>query len=253
MPPTKRPFPRFVADASQEGRPYGRWEERLRAEFARGCEPLATEAGSGLDPMTVRWFPDRSWGGRVYVPASGRAAEPTTDEDGESVLAEYYGWVSFAPGDDGDEPADLRSKVDFTDVTAEGNPDWRIDLNDDVIGGWRTDGGRGGDVTLIWGLPLVRGAVAATAELDGEPLDQAPVADGRFTLVAVDAVHGFGDDLYLEVKLWDRSVRELASESLYAEPDGGEEPDDDEPHDEEGPAGDDEPDGEREPDGNRRA
>ena len=217
MPPTKRPFPRFVADASQEGRPYGRWEERLRAEFARGCEPLAAEAGSPLDPMTVRWFPDRSWGGRVYVPASGRAAEASTDEDGESVLAEYFGWVSFAPGADGDEPEDLRSRVDFTDVTAEGNPDWRIDLNDDVIGDWRTDGGRGGDMTLVWGLPLVRGAVAATAEIDGEPLDQAAVTDGRFTLIAVDAVHGFGDDLYLEVKLWDRSVRQLASESLYAE------------------------------------
>jgi hypothetical protein len=223
MPPTKKPFPRFVADASQEGRPYGRWEERLRAEFARACEALATEAGSPLDAMTVRWFPDRSWGGRVYVPASGRATDSTADEDGESVLAEYYGWVSFAPGGNGDEPADLRSKADFTDVTADTNPDWRIDLNDDVIGAWTTDGGRGGEVTLIWGLPLVRGAVAATAELDGEPIDQAPVADGRFTLVAVDAVHGFGDDLFLDVKLWDRSVRELASESLYADSDSDEE------------------------------
>ena len=75
----------------------------------------------------------------------------------------------------------------------------------------------------------MRGAVAATAELDGEPLDQAPVAEGRFTLVAVDAVHGFGDDLYLEVKLWDRSVRQLASESLYADAESGdEEPDGDE-------------------------
>ncbi len=123
----------------------------------------------------MRWFPDRAWGGRVYVPAAGRAAEETTDEDGEAVLAEFYGWVSFDPGSNSDEPTDLRSKVDFTDVTAEDNPEWKIDINDDVIGSWRTDGGRGGDVTLIWGLPLVRGAVAATAELDDEPLDQAPV------------------------------------------------------------------------------
>ena len=218
MPPTRRPFPRFIADAAQEGRPYGRFEERLREVFATACEPLAEEAGSALDPMTVKWFPDRSWAGRVYVPASGRAATPTTDEEGESVLAEYFGWVSFARGGEGEEPQDLTAKADFTDVTAEQNPDWRIDLNDDVVGSWRTDGGRGGDVTLIWGLPLVRGAVAATAELDGETLDQGPVADGRFTLVAVDAVHGFGDDLYLEVKLWDRAVRELASEGLYDEP-----------------------------------
>jgi hypothetical protein len=223
VPPIRRPFPRSIADASQEGRPYGRWQERLREAFASECESLAAEAGSALDPMTVKWFPDRTWGGRVYVPASGRAAAPTGGEDGDEVLAEYYGWVSFDPGDDGDEPADLLARVDFTDVTAEDNPGWKIDLNDDVIGRWRTDGGRGGDVTLIWGLPLVRGAVAATAELEGETLDQTPVADGRFTLVAVDAVSGFGDDLFLEIKLWDRRVRELASESLYAEP-GEEEP-----------------------------
>jgi hypothetical protein len=48
-------------------------------------------------------------------------------------------------------------------------------------------------------------------------------------LVAVDAVHGFGDDLFLDVKLWDRSVRELASESLYADSDS----DEDEPEGEE--------------------
>jgi hypothetical protein len=216
MPPVRRPFPRFVADASQEGRPYGRWEERLRESFTAACEPLASEAGSPLDPMTVKWFPDRSWGGRVYVPASGRASEASANGDGEGVLAEYFGWVSFEPGEDG-EPQDLRATADFTDVTADDNPDWRIDLNDDVIGAWRTDGGRGGDITLVWGLPLVRGAVAVTAELDGEPLDQAPVTDGRFTLVAVDAVTGFGDDLFLEIKLWDRAVREIASESLYAE------------------------------------
>jgi hypothetical protein len=217
MPPIRRPFPRSIADASQEGRPYGRWEERLREAFVNECESLAGDAGAALDAMTVKWFPDRTWGGRIYVPASGRAAEATTNADGDEVLVEYYGWVSFDPGDDGDEPSDLRSRADFTDVTAEDNPDWKIDLNDDVIGGWRTDGGRGGDVTLIWGLPLVRGAVAATAELDGDTLDQTPVADGRFTLVSVDAVSGFGDDLFLEVKLWDRAVRQIASESLYAE------------------------------------
>ena len=175
MPPVRQPFPRFIADAAREGRPYGRWEERLREEFAKACGPLADEAGSALDPMTVKWFPDRSWGGRVYVPASGRAAQAVKYEAGEEVLAEFYGWVSFAAGDDDSEPSDLRAKVDFTDVTAE---------------------------------------------LDGEAIDQAPVSDGRFTIVAVDAVHGFGDDLYLEIKLWGRNVALVASESLYAADEG---------------------------------
>jgi hypothetical protein len=217
MPPTRRPFPRFIADASQESSPYGRWGERLLSEFAKACEPLAAEAGSPLDRESVRWFPDRAWGGRVYVPATGSAAEANTNGDGEEGAAEYYGWVSYVPGDGDSEPTDFTATADFTDVTAADNPDWQIDLNDDVIGTWRTDGGRGGDVTLVWGLPLVRGAVAATAELEGDPIDQAPVTEGRFTLVAVDAVHGFGDDLYMSVKLWDRRVRQLAAESLYAD------------------------------------
>jgi hypothetical protein len=33
----------------------------------------------------------------------------------------------------------------------------------------------------------------------------------------VDAVRGFGDELYLEIRLWDRTLRQIATESLYAE------------------------------------
>jgi hypothetical protein len=37
--------------------------------------------------------------------------------------------------------------------------------------------------------------------------------------MAVDAVHGFGEDLFLDICLWDRTLRRpLAVESLYAEP-----------------------------------
>ena len=208
-PPVPRPFPAFIADSPQEKMPYGRWEERLRTKFAKTCERHAAEAGAPLDPESLRWFPERAWGGRVYVPVTGRGASEAT--------VEYFGHVSFERPSKG-EPRDLRASADFTDVTAEDNPDWRIDLNDDVVGAWRAEGERGGNVTLVWGLPLVRGAVAATAELDGEVLDQAAVEDGRFTLVAVDAVRGFGDELYLEIKLWDRSLREIATESLYDEP-----------------------------------
>jgi hypothetical protein len=214
MPPIPRPFPRFIADPPQESKPYGRWEERLTDEFAKACSGHASDAGAPLDPETLRWFPERTWGGRVYVPATGSGAE--RDDGDEAGAIEYFGWVSFERPEDG-EPGDLRSSADYTDVTAEDNPDWRIDLSDDVIGTWRAEGERGGDITLVWGLPLVRGAIAATAELDGEVIDQAAVTDGRFTLVAVDAVRGFGDDLYVEVKLWNRTLRPIASETLYAE------------------------------------
>jgi hypothetical protein len=225
MPPVPRPYPRFIADSPQESQPYGRWEERLREEFAKACSSHADEAGAPLDPETIKWFPERGWGGRVYVPATGSgsergpAGEGESDEGAEAAAPiEYFGWVSFERTGDG-EPEDLTARADFTDVTAEDNPDWRIDLSDDVIGAWRAEGERGGDITLVWGLPLVRGAMAVTAELDGEVIDQAAVTDGRFTLIAVDAVRGFGDDMYLEVKLWNRTLRPIAAESLYAESD----------------------------------
>lgn len=211
MPPLARPYPRFIADTAQESRPYGRWEERLREAFVAACGDLAAEAGTQVDAETLRFFPERTWGGRTYIPVAGRGAQAV-----EGTVPEFFGHVSFWHNPDG-EPGELVPDVDFTDVTADDNPDWQVDLNDDVVGAWRADGGRGGDVTLVWGTPLVRGALAATAELAGEVVDQAAVIEGRFTLIAVDAVHGFGDDVFLDVKLWDRRLREIASESLYAD------------------------------------
>ena len=209
-PPIARPFPRFMADTPQDARPYGEWQARLLAAFVGACEALAEEAGAPLDPETLRFFPERTWGRRIYVPAVGQASEE------QGGLPEYYGYLQFDLGESG-EPGDLVAEADFTDVTADDNPDWKVDLNDAVIGEWRADGGRGGEVTLIWGTPLVRGAIAATAELGPEILDQTAVNDGRFTLIAVDAVHGFGDELFLEINLWDRRLNPVASESLYEE------------------------------------
>ena len=205
MPPVRQPIPRFIADASAEGLPYGRWGARLRDEFAKACEPHISEAGG--PPGEVTWFPERSWGGRVYVPA-------VAPVEGAARPSEYFGYVSFVRTEDG-EPADIRALADFTDQTADTNPHWQIDLNEEVIGTWRGEGERRGDVTLVWGTPLIRGAQAATAELDGDVVDQTPVSDERFTLIAVDAVKGFPDDLYLEVSLWTNKGQRLSGESLY--------------------------------------
>jgi hypothetical protein len=207
-PPVRRPIPRFVADASVEALPYGRHAQRLRDAFANACEKHVGEAGG--PPGEVTWFPERTWGGRVYVPA-------VAPVEGAATPSEYFGCVSFIRPENG-EPGDFSAVADFTDVTAEGNPDWEIDLNEEVIGAWRGEGERLGEVTLVWGTPMIRGAEAATAELDGDVIDQTPVADERFTLIAVDAVKGFPDELYLEIKLWGKRGVPLASESLYDEP-----------------------------------
>ena len=207
-PPIARPIPRFIADASVEGLPYGRWAQQLRDRFAKACEPHVAEAGGA--PGELTWFPERAWGGRVYVPV----AAPV---QGASAPSEYFGYVSFVRTGEG-EPGEISATADFTDVTADQNPDWRIDLNEEVIGSWRGEGDRAADVTLVWGTPMIRGAGAATAELDGEVLDQTPVSDERFTLIALDAVKGFPVDLFLEVSLWGSRNTELARESLYDAP-----------------------------------
>jgi hypothetical protein len=208
VPPNPRPIPRFIADSTQEGIPHGRFAERLTEEFRKACEGIEDLPDEVEIPTGAEWFPERAWGGRVWVPWTARAKGP------EGTL-ELFGHVSYVLQEDG-EPGDFRATADFTDVLAEDNADWRIDLNDDVIGRWRGENGRAGKVTLVWGRPLVRGAVAATAELDGETVDQEAISDERFTLVALDALEAYGDDVFMQVKLWSRRADELASESLYA-------------------------------------
>jgi hypothetical protein len=208
MRPTPRPIPRFIADSTQEGIPSGRFAERLRVEFGKAVDAVGDLPAGAELPAEVDWFPERAWGGRVWVPCSAR----TESEEGR---LELFGHVSYVQPPEG-EPGEFAAKADFTDILAEDNEDWRIDLNDDVIGRWRGENGRAGAVTLVWGRPLIRGAVAATAVLEGETVDQELVSQDRFTLIALDALEAYGDDVFMEVKLWSRRADELASETLYA-------------------------------------
>jgi hypothetical protein len=208
MTPSPRPIPRFIADATQEGIPHGRFSERLTKAFREAVEARDDLPAEIEVPTEIEWFPERAWGGRIWVPCSAK----TESEEG---TLELFGHVSYVQEPEG-EPSDFKAKADFTDVLAADNPDWRIDLNDDVIGRWRGENGRAGAVTLVWGRPLVRGAVAATAELETETVDQEVVSQDRFTLIALDALEGYGDEIFMEVKLWSRRAQLLAAESLYA-------------------------------------
>jgi len=205
--PNPRPIPRFIADSSQEGIAYGRWAERLAESFRAACREIEELPAGVSPPSQIDWYPERAWGGRTWVPATARA-------EGEAGVVELFGYVSYVRPEDG-EAEELRAKADFTDVLAEDNPGWKIDLNDDVIGRWRGEAGMAGEVTLVWGRPLVPGALAATAELDAETVDQELISDDRFTLIAPDALTGYGDDILITVKLWSKRAAELVSESLY--------------------------------------
>jgi hypothetical protein len=201
MPPTDRFVCQFAAEPPQEGIPYGRWAERLGEEFLAACLAIDPDGEDLGEPGDIAWYPDRTWNGRTYIPATSRT---TTN-------LELFGYVSFAPGHDGGEPEDFAAVADFTDEIAEAHPEWQLDLCDEVLGGWRGEQGKVAAMTLVWGRALVARGALVTAELAGLAVDQTPIVDGRFTLVAPDDYRGDT----LEVLLWDARGSELARESLY--------------------------------------
>jgi hypothetical protein len=206
MPPTDRFVISFAAEPPQEPLPYGRWADTLAGHFRGAVEELDTE-GEDLGELDteISWFPDRTYGGRTYIPAVARTAGGY----------ELFGLVSFTEGTQG--PSEFETRVDFTAELAESNPDWKLDLNDEVIGTWRGEEGKRAEVTLVWGVPLIPGGAIVTAELANLAVDQSQLVEDRFTLIAPDNYRGD----FLEIKLWGRNGDELAVESLYVEDDDG--------------------------------
>ncbi len=205
MPPEERFVCRFAAEPPQDPTPYGRWEELLRAEFEAAVSAIDAGDEDLGETGELAWHPDRTWAGRTYVPVTA----PT------STGLELFGYVSFVPGDVEAEPSEFFASADFTDETAERNPDWRLDLCEEVVGGWRGEGANVAAMTLVWGRPLVTDGAIVTAELAGLAVDQCALVDGRFTLLAPDAYRGD----YLDIKLFDRKANQIASESLYDDDD----------------------------------
>jgi hypothetical protein len=202
LPPSERPIPRFIAEPPQEALPYGRWADALAARFRDACTTIESEEDLG-EVGEVRWFPDRTWEARTYLPASA-----TT-----STGFEVFGYVSFTREHEGAEATGFYAVADYTDETAEANPDWSLDLSDEELGPWRGPQGRRGDLTLVWGVALVPNGAVATAELGPTTTDQCELVEDRFTLVSLDNYTGD----FIEVKLWGEGGAELAAESLYEE------------------------------------
>ncbi len=201
MPPTDRFVISFAAEPPQEALPYGRWADTLSEHFLNACRDIDAEGEDLGEAGEIAWFPDRSYAGRTYVPAVART----------TTGYELFGFVSFSEGSGG--PRDFNTQADFTAETAEFNPDWKLDLNDDVVGVWRGEQGNTAEMTLVWGVPMIAGGAIVTAELANLAVDQCELIDERFTLLGPD---NYRSD-FLEIKLWSRSGAELASESLYVD------------------------------------
>ncbi len=204
MPPTDRFVISFAAEPPQEALAYGRWADTLREHFVLACDDIDSDGEDLGEIGEIRWFPDRTYGQRTYVPAVARTG----------AGYELFGYVCFSEGANGG-PTDFEARADFTADTAESNPDWKLDLNEMVIGSWRGEGGERAEMTLVWGVPLIPGGELVTAELADLAVDQCQLVEQHFTLIAADNYRGD----YLDVKLWGRRGEELAVESLYVEDD----------------------------------
>ena len=179
-------------------------EDDLKAEFLAACLRVETdsddpELGEAGD---IHWFPDRTWSGRTYVPATART----------STGLELFGYVSFSPGD---EPSELYAFADYTPDVADDHPEWKMDISQEVIGAWRGENGDVAAMTLVWGVPFERRGRLVTALLGEVSVDESPIEGDRFTLLAPD---DFGGE-YLDIVLQDAAGNELLRESLYEDDD----------------------------------
>jgi hypothetical protein len=198
MPPATPPIPTNVAEPSHEPTPTGRWADRLRAEFLAAAQELGDDVG---EPGELLFHPDRTWHGYTYIPVSASTASDH----------QLYGYVRFVAGTDGRDQSDFTAWADFTEETAERNPQWQLDLCDEVIGSWHGEDDLTASMTLVWGRSLVAGGATVTAELGETTVDQCTLVEDRFTLLGPDDFAG----ALLEVALFTQAGQEIARESLY--------------------------------------
>lgn len=201
MPPEQNPVARFVAEPPQEPLPDGRWAATLTRHFLGACDVLDEEEDDLGEPGDVAFYPDRTWHGRTYIPATSQT----------STGYELFGYVSFRPGGEDREPSEFSAVADFTEETAAENPDWQLDLCEEVVGVWRGGDGETADMTLVWGRPLVEGGEVVTADLGDLTVDQCALVEERFSLLAPDGYAG----ATLTCRLYDADFAEIAVESLY--------------------------------------
>ena len=110
MPPEDRLVPRFAAEPPHEHAPTGRWAEQLREAFVAACGQAELDEGQELGEVgEISWFPDRTWGGRVYLPATA----PT------STGLEVFGYLAWEQPVD-EEPRICDSRASATAGTGCG-------------------------------------------------------------------------------------------------------------------------------------
>ena len=125
MPPLVRPIPRHIAEPPHELEPSGRWADQLSAVASSRPAPRSKPTSSSRNRSSTRSAGIRS----APTPSAPTSRQRLLNADG----VEFFGYVSFKASEHSD-PSDFSARADYTHEIAANNPDWKIDLNEEVIG-----------------------------------------------------------------------------------------------------------------------
>ena len=147
----------------------------------------------------LTWFPDRTWNGRTYVPATARTIDEPRGVRLRLLRARRRGRRASPTT----SPPAPTSPTRPPRATRTGSST----LCDEVIGtaGAARAAARG-RMTLVWGVPLVRGGTVATAELADLSVDQCPLDRGPLHAARPRRLPPSD---YLEIKLFNVRGEEL--------------------------------------------
>ena len=154
------PLSRFIAESPHELEPHGRWRTMLEELFRSACKSIEGEDDLG-EVGEIVWFRTARMGSGPSCPPARRPRPGPRC----SVTCRSHARTTL-----------LSRPISSRGPTTRSRPprgtDWKLDLNDEVIARWRGPAESSGDLTLVWGTPLVPGAVAVAAEIEDETLDQ---------------------------------------------------------------------------------
>ena len=138
MPPEDRFVSRFAAEPPQDALPSGRWADTLQAEFLAACLRIDTE-GEELGEAGDAHLVPRPHVDGPHLRAGDRAHRPRAS----SCSATSRSRPATRRHGDEQEPATSPPAPTSPTRLAEDNPEWRMDLCEEVIGGWRGESGDG--------------------------------------------------------------------------------------------------------------
>ena len=173
MPPTDRFVISFAAEPPQDSLPYGRWADTLREHFLAAVGEIDTEGEELGEAGEIKWFPDRTYAGRTYVPAVART---TAGPRAVRVRLVRRGRRTARRAHRFRGRRRLHGRARRGQPRLEARPQRRGDRR------LARRGGQPAEMTLVWGVPMIAGR--ARRDRRARQPGRRPVRDRRGALHA---------------------------------------------------------------------